>query len=75
MLMMIKHGKIKLKAKNYSKLNEEQFKHDVDNFDWNVVYVAGDVDTAWNSFVKNHNSILDRHAPWLGNTKGNTHFQ
>ena len=44
-------GKTKIKARKYSNLNEERFKHDIDYFYLTIVYQAQDVDTAWNMFI------------------------
>ncbi len=60
----IKRGVTKLKARKYSRLNEELFAREIEQFDWNVVYHCTDVDAAWDTFVRIFNTILDRHAPW-----------
>jgi hypothetical protein len=46
--------------KNYSC---EEFCEKLDNVDWNVVYTADDVDSAWNSFKNTFIEILDQVAP------------
>ena len=60
----IKWDKIKIVARRYSRLNEDLFAADINDFDWDIVYTCNDVDVAWDTFVRIFNSILDRHALW-----------
>ena len=57
-------GKVKIKARKYSGLNEELFAQDVRNFQQQIIFSYTEVDTAWDAFVRNFDSILDCHAPW-----------
>ena len=61
--LKIKNSTTRMKVRKYSKLDEIKFKGD-DNFNWDVVYQARDVDIAWNTFVHCFKKILDQHAPW-----------
>ena len=52
-------------CRDYSKYNHTELARDVENHDWNPVYTAKNVNTAWDYLKQVLTSIVDRHAPLI----------
>ena len=60
----IKSEKSWILARKYKDLDNNALKRDVENHNWDNVLKNRDVNSAWDNFVFEFNSILDTHAPW-----------
>ena len=59
---------------DYSKYNHTELARDVENYDWNLVYTAKNVNMAWNYLKQVLTSIVDRNAPLITKLIKGRHF-
>ncbi len=59
----IKHRKSRFKGRAYSRLDENQFKEDISNVNWQPIIEEQDSNTAWELFRLKFIEILHSHAP------------
>jgi hypothetical protein len=54
-----------IRIRNFKKLNEENFLHEIHNFDWtnSVTHPSIPCETAFEKFIEEFNNICDKHAP------------
>ena len=59
----VKHPKSKFKGRAYSRLDENEFKQEISNENWEGVLIQPDSDAAWELFRTIFITILHKHAP------------
>ena len=59
-----KRGKERVRARKCKNLDENLFEADVANHNWSHVLNCEDPSECWDLFVREFNTVLDKHAPW-----------